>query len=227
MTKTTCVHGLIAVAAMGALVSCYDYGDDYHGYNRRGRDCYVKGLVCGYYGCWYEWWCTRDNSCKDEYGSGRCYDDDHHDDGEPLADASPVGMVDGGSPDAGAPTVDGGATEDAGGGSGGAGSGCDGTGSCAAGFECLEGTCQACPDGICPCRSDQACGSSERCELETGRCVPIQCTDLRAESACLARGDCVAVYSGKNCRRADGKECEAGDSNCTCETFEFAVCSAS
>ena len=49
------------------------------------------------------------------------------------------------------------------------------------------------------------------------------CTGLD-EDACTANPDCKPVYSGNNCTDPDGNTCTGGDTDCTCETFEYAVC---
>ncbi|HEU0029042.1 MAG TPA: hypothetical protein VFQ53_00325 [Kofleriaceae bacterium] len=51
------------------------------------------------------------------------------------------------------------------------------------------------------------------------------CAALTHEPDCLARtADCRAVYTGINCTKPDGTQCNAGDTNCTCESFKFNSC---
>ncbi len=70
-------------------------------------------------------------------------------------------------------------------------------------------------------------------ECWTGACQPIAlcdvappCDRINTEASCLARAECSAVYNGQNCRRTDGTACRAGDTGCTCETYNFASCRA-
>jgi cysteine-rich repeat protein len=62
------------------------------------------------------------------------------------------------------------------------------------------------------------------CRLITACDVPPTCTALRAEAACLARTDCEAAYTGRNCQHPNGSACRAGDTQCVCESFTFAAC---
>lgn len=62
------------------------------------------------------------------------------------------------------------------------------------------------------------------CRLIAACDVPPACTALRAEAVCLARTDCEASYTGRNCQHPDGSACRAGDSACVCESFSFAAC---
>jgi hypothetical protein len=211
-----------------ALGGCHLFDESNH-YRRRHDDrrCYVKSVTCTRYACYYRIHCEpkSKHDCKEgrhaDLGHGTIYEA-----GVPRPDSqradyqSPAPPFDAGPPAADM-TQDGATTAD----SGPVLPGCDGKGECADGFECVAGVCNPCPDGICPCRSDAACGQDERCNLTTGQCERVTCGDLTREADCLARGDCLAVYSGKNCTRPDGKECQAGDSNCTCASFDFAVCS--
>jgi hypothetical protein len=211
--------GLIAVAAM-VVAGCYL--DQQYGH-RKGRRCYVKRVVCHTgYGCYYEWHCKRTKpKCDDgKHGGGN---GGNGGGGGPLADAAAGPLADARLP--GVDGAGGGGDVDAGSGSGsGSGPGCDGQGKCAEGFECVDGSCQACPGGDCPCRSDAVCGADERCNLSTGDCERVPCADLATESGCLARADCLAVYTGQDCTRPDGKECKTGDSNCTCKSFDYSLC---
>lgn len=206
--------GLIAVAAM-VIAGCY--WDEPYGH-RDGRRCYVKRVVCHYgYGCYYEWYCKRANKKKDcdDQGGGAGSGGGKADAGVPAGDAASGGEADAGV----------GSDSGPGSGSGsGSGLGCDGNGKCAEGFECVDGSCQACPGGDCPCRADSECGADERCNLSTGDCETVPCADLTGESDCLARADCLAVYTGQDCTRPDGKECKSGDSDCKCKTFDFTLC---
>ncbi len=57
-----------------------------------------------------------------------------------------------------------------------------------------------------------------------------ECTKLQHESDCLGRaGECTSVYYGVNCTNPSngGASCQAGDSGCVCESFQFADCRTS
>ncbi len=78
---------------------------------------------------------------------------------------------------------------------------------CAPGFECVE-TCQGTDPEI------PGCGICD------AQCVPVgTCESVTTEAACLARGDCGAVYTGEDCT------CDESGS-CVCEVLEFARCQA-
>ncbi|HEX7839100.1 MAG TPA: hypothetical protein VF469_16595 [Kofleriaceae bacterium] len=70
---------------------------------------------------------------------------------------------------------------------------------------CFTGQCRA----IATCEAAPACGS------------------LQHEDNCLSRNtDCTAVYNGHGCHKPDGSACQAGDTNCQCDSFTFASCEA-
>ncbi len=62
------------------------------------------------------------------------------------------------------------------------------------------------------------------CRLIAACDVPPTCAAIRQEAACLARTDCEASYTGRNCQQPDGSACRAGDTQCVCESFSFAAC---
>jgi hypothetical protein len=222
MHPATALIGLPTAALL--LSSCFDYRDDYR--RHRNENCYVRRAVCDpFYGCYYEWLCDEyhhaspDRSCRNKDSEGnrngtRCDRGGGAADGG-VASADGASATDSSTGDSSDAPADGGVPPVL---------GCDGTGVCADGFECLEGLCQPCPDGVCPCRSDDMCGADEACNLETGTCELIPCEQLPNGSDCAKRSDCLSIYSGENCTRPDGLECEAGDRDCTCEVFDFARC---
>ncbi len=81
-----------------------------------------------------------------------------------------------------------------------------------------------CPSGQVPTLIDGCfngqCRDYAACDL------PPVCEHINDESNCLARStDCAASYTGINCHKPDGTACHSGDSNCTCQSFQFATCS--
>lgn len=219
MVTRASLRGIAAFAvAAVALSGCYLW-DEHDGRSSKNRRCTVKWVECTYYACYYRFHCEPQKRVCDDGGGGSTRLDSgtatrrdsgtiRRDSGAGTRDGNtPVADMGTSAPDLGPPPP-----------------GCDGTGGCADGFECLAGVCQPCPNGICPCRSDAACGQNERCNLSSGECERITCASLTSEGDCLARGDCLAVYSGQNCTRPDGHECKAGDTDCNCATFDFAVC---
>jgi hypothetical protein len=79
------------------------------------------------------------------------------------------------------------------------------------------------PDAAPQCTSDQGCPMGYICSAD-GRCVLPACGDIHTEAACLARADCIPIYAGMDCTDPQGRMCVAGDVNCTCATYSFAVC---
>jgi hypothetical protein len=71
----------------------------------------------------------------------------------------------------------------------------------------------ACPSGTTPGRSD-TCWTGY-C-IPNGQCEAAACETLSTETACSARADCTAVYTGTNCT------CTLN--GCTCETLSYARC---
>ena len=95
------------------------------------------------------------------------------------------------------------------------------------------GTCSG--DATCGTRPSCAAGSVALIGADgcyTGTCSEIATCDLapscgshQHEGDCLARnGDCGAIYTGINCKKPDGTACQAGDTNCTCESFKYHSC---
>ncbi len=102
---------------------------------------------------------------------------------------------------------------------------CDANGQCADGSECDDrNTCVPCDGGICgACETIDDCDDGEICGADN-MCVIPECTQVPEENWCIDRSDCKPIYAGFNCTDPDGNACEDGDTNCTCETFEYAAC---
>jgi hypothetical protein len=101
--------------------------------------------------------------------------------------------------------------------------GTDPAGSCAGEVTCNQIPTQ-CPVGEVPLILDGcytgACKAISQCDTAPS-CAALS----QHEADCLARtGECSAVYTGINCRKPDGTACNAGDTNCTCESFRFDSC---
>ncbi len=87
-----------------------------------------------------------------------------------------------------------------------------------AGSSC-SGNCGMAVDG---CYCDEACvGFGDCCDDYEAQCTG--CPTLE-EDACQADATCQPVYTGINCTDPQGNTCTGGESNCTCESFEFAGC---
>lgn len=113
---------------------------------------------------------------------------------------------------------------------------------CAEGFECDvdRGTCvPAAPVSVC--QAEATCGVAPTCDpgtsaeivdgCFTGVCIANdQCTDgapcsqLPDATTCDARMDCTKVVNGINCTNGAGDPCDVGDTDCSCESVEFAEC---
>lgn len=102
--------------------------------------------------------------------------------------------------------------------------GTDPSGSCAGTVTCnvVPTTCAA---GTVPLIKDGcytgACKAIAQCDTAP------TCAALQHEADCLAdNGRCAAVYTGINCQKPDGTACNAGDTNCTCQSFTYNSCAA-
>jgi hypothetical protein len=100
--------------------------------------------------------------------------------------------------------------------------------SCAGTVTCTEPK-PTCPAGQVPLISTSR---YDGYACYTGACSPTDqctsrppCANINDEANCIARR-CIAVYNGINCHRPDGSVCHSGDTNCTCQSFEFAKCSS-
>lgn len=72
------------------------------------------------------------------------------------------------------------------------------------------------------CYCDEACtGFGDCCSDYEQVCLGCGVLD---EAACEASEACMPVYTGINCTDPEGNTCTGNDSNCTCESFEFATC---
>lgn len=98
----------------------------------------------------------------------------------------------------------------------------DPAGSCNAPVTCDEAM-PNCQPGTVPVIAN-GCYTGE-CRAIASCDVAPTCETLRHERDCLDRAsDCGAVYTGRNCTKPDGTACRAGDTNCTCASFDFAKC---
>lgn len=50
------------------------------------------------------------------------------------------------------------------------------------------------------------------------------CKALQHEADCLGDATCTSVYTGINCTKPDGSACVAGDTGCTCQSFQYNSC---
>ncbi|MEJ7602483.1 MAG: hypothetical protein WKG01_31615 [Kofleriaceae bacterium] len=107
-----------------------------------------------------------------------------------------------------------------------------------------RGTCMPGTDPAGSCAGQVTCPTAPpRCGLGTvpvikdgcytGECRSIAacdaapaCPSFQHEDDCLAADSCGGVYVGRNCRKPDGTACQAGDTNCVCERFDFNSCEA-
>jgi hypothetical protein len=100
--------------------------------------------------------------------------------------------------------------------------GTDPAGDCTDAVTCASAP-PSCPDGqvalvLSGCYTGQ-CRAITACEGAPA------CSHLQHEDDCLNRNQtCSAVYTGINCHKPDGSACHAGDTDCTCDSFEFHGC---
>lgn len=100
--------------------------------------------------------------------------------------------------------------------------GADPAGSCVGDVTC-DIVPPRCAQGQVPLIRD-ACYTGECRDIAACDAAPT-CESLTYEADCLNRsGDCSAVYTGRNCRKPDGTACQAGDTGCVCQSFEFNSC---
>jgi len=100
--------------------------------------------------------------------------------------------------------------------------GTDPAGSCAGTVTCNI-VAPTCAVGEVPLIKDDcytgACKAIAQCDTAPS------CAALKHEPDCLGRiADCSAVYTGIGCTKPDGTQCNAGDTNCTCQSFNFNSC---
>jgi hypothetical protein len=82
-----------------------------------------------------------------------------------------------------------------------------------------------CPSGQVPLLDSTTGCFNGQCELYASCAAAPVCEHINDESNCLGRMDCAATYTGINCHKPDGTQCHSGDTNCTCQSFQFAACS--
>src|SRR5690606_21565469 len=100
--------------------------------------------------------------------------------------------------------------------------GSDPTGDCAGEVTCNLGR-PTCPEGQVALIFD-GCYTGE-CKA-IGECATAPaCAAFGHESDCLADGSCAVAYTGINCKKPDNTPCQAGDTDCTCDSYQFASCS--
>jgi hypothetical protein len=99
--------------------------------------------------------------------------------------------------------------------------GTDPNGSCIGDITCSQAQ-PTCPSGQVPTQSN-GCWTGN-CEAYAACDAAPKCTLINDESDCLGRTDCGATYTGLNCTKSDGSQCQAGDTGCTCQQFVFATC---
>lgn len=97
-------------------------------------------------------------------------------------------------------------------------------GSCGGDITCAFGA-PTCPPNEVPLIKD-GCWTGE-CAAVLDCDVNPTCEVLNTEFSCLDRSDCFPVYTGTNCTNEGGTACQAGDSGCTCENYEFDECRTS
>ena len=99
--------------------------------------------------------------------------------------------------------------------------GTDPNGSCGGTVTCTTAK-PTCPSGQVPTITN-GCYTGN-CEAISACDTAPVCSNINDEQDCLARTDCGAVYTGINCKKADGTACHAGDTGCTCASFVFNSC---
>ena len=82
-----------------------------------------------------------------------------------------------------------------------------------------------CPTGQVPTLID-GCYTGQCRDYGTCDISPV-CSHINDETDCLDRAtDCAPVYTGIGCQKPDGTACRAGDTNCTCQSFQFNSCTS-
>ena len=100
--------------------------------------------------------------------------------------------------------------------------GADPLGACLGVISCTA-TAPACPQGQVPLRKD-GCFTGQCRAINACEGAP-ECVALQHETDCLGRAaDCSTVYTGHGCRKPDNTPCQAGDTDCKCDSFTFASC---
>jgi hypothetical protein len=99
--------------------------------------------------------------------------------------------------------------------------GTDPNGSCGGTVTCQTAQ-PTCPSGQVPTITS-GCWTG-KCEAIASCDVAPACKEINDQTDCLARTDCGAVYTGIDCTTPTGAACQAGDTGCTCASFEFASC---
>jgi len=99
--------------------------------------------------------------------------------------------------------------------------GTDPNGSCGGAVTCSTKQ-PTCPSGQVPTILN-GCWTGN-CEAIASCDTPPSCSVINDETDCLGRADCSAVYTGIDCTKSDGSACHAGDTDCTCKSYEFNSC---
>lgn len=104
--------------------------------------------------------------------------------------------------------------------------GLDPAGYCASEVTCNERP-PTCGEGTTPLVGADGCYTGECKAIAQCEAAPV-CEHLQHLSDCGARsaegGDCFVVATGTNCTKPGGGICNPGDSDCTCENFQFHSC---
>jgi hypothetical protein len=50
------------------------------------------------------------------------------------------------------------------------------------------------------------------------------CAAYGNDNDCRSDSSCASSYTGTGCKKPDNTACQAGDTNCTCQTYSFAAC---
>lgn len=96
-------------------------------------------------------------------------------------------------------------------------------------------------DPVSECQAEATCGLEPACDpgtsaeivdgCYTGICIANEecsdgapCSQLPDAESCDARMDCNKVVNGINCTNGAGDPCDVGDTDCSCESVEFAEC---
>lgn len=104
---------------------------------------------------------------------------------------------------------------------------------CTADAECPAGAYCALDAAICIatslCVADVDCAEALTCDEARGTCIPGEdplptCEELGSQEQCLARADCIPVYTGINCSCGPDCVCQGVEPNCVCERFDYFAC---
>jgi hypothetical protein len=99
--------------------------------------------------------------------------------------------------------------------------GTDPAGDCGGAVSCNLGK-PSCPAGSVPLIAN-GCWTGE-CQVIASCATAPACGSYGTETDCYNDTDCSASYTGINCRTPNNTPCQAGSTDCECDSYSFAAC---